>query len=356
MGRPLTAVRALRWIALGVGLFGCAGGEPAQEPSASAGGEVAAGEEPAPPPVPEPLRLLPSDAFAVVEIDMDRLRASDYHDRVATWLLGQLSPHPERREVGRDVLSRTRRIVIGVLPPGADGADPEAVVAARGDYDPELLARFMQQAGNPVAEVHTIAGHRVYVEKDVWAAEIPGPTWVFASAGWIRALLEKTAPGMEDPSPLDRDELRAMAHRVGFGEAPVTAVAEVLPEVRAELGDGRWLARETGQALREAGLRLELDDGATARVIVQTDDRASAQRLATRVGELIRWGGANVFVSMLGLRPVFEATEIRAEGSTAVLTVHLEDVQVRRLLARLEAMAGQVLQEQGVELRIDEGP
>ncbi|MFW5876445.1 MAG: hypothetical protein ACOCXM_06880 [Myxococcota bacterium] len=355
MTRPTAAAAGL--VVLAALTFGCersaAESTPGGSAPAAAGGESA---EEAPPPIPEPLALLPSDAFAVVDVNMNRLRDSPYHDPAVQWLQGQLTPSPERQAVGRRMLAKTERVLVGVLPPGAQGDHPEAVVVAQGDYGPGELEEFMRQAGEPVAEVHTIEGHRVFVEKDVWAAEVPGPTWVFASASWIRGLLERTRPGMHDPSPFERQNLQAMADRIDFGHAMITAVAEVLPRARDELGDDRWFARDTGQALREVGVRADLPGGADLEVVVHTADATSARDFAQRTGELIQWAGGNVFVGMLGLGPVFDATEVRAEQRSAVLDLHLEDADVRRLIARLEAMAGPLLQQQGVELQVDSPP
>lgn len=308
-----------------------------------------------PPPAPDPLRLVPDDAFAVVDVELDRLRRSPYYERVVRWWLSQTRLDPDRQRVARDVLERTHRVVLGVLRPGTPGEDPEWVVVTRGDYHDGELAKVMRHTG-PVSEVQTIEGRPVYVESDVWAAEVAGPTWVFANAGWVRGLLERTDPALSGTSPLDHEPMRAMAERVGFGHDMITAVAEVPPEIRDRLGDDRWLSRDTGQALRYAGARLRLDSGADLEVVVQTTDERSGARLSGRLVELLEWGGRNVLVSMLGLGPVFQGTKVRPDRDAAIVSVQLDDVQVRSLLARLEAMAGQVLDQRGVSLEVGGAP
>lgn len=344
------------WLTFGLGLAlighiaGCGGeGTAGSAAGATAGGEAVAAE---PPPPPDPLRMVPADAFAVVELDVDALRASAYYERLLAWLVAQTRVDARRERLAREVLERTHRVVLAALPPKPGRRDPDVVVAARGDYEEGELARLMSEVGAAAGDPATVEGRPVYVEGEVWATEAPGPCWVFGTEGWIRELLGRPTPGVSGSSPLDQPDLDAMAARVGFGEATITGVMRILPELRDRLGDDRWLSRETGQSLRVAGLRGEVDRDVDLDLFVRTADPSSAQALANRSGALVQWAGSNLFVRLLGLGALFEGTQVRADADHAVLTLHVEDAEVDRLLTKFEAMAGQLLRQQGVDLDV----
>lgn len=336
-------------LAVAVALTAAGCGSKAAERGATAQGGVqvtSGGTAPSAPAPPDPLQLLPRDAFAVVDVDLDRLRASAYYQEALRWYLSQSSIDADRRDLVHRVLDATHHAVIGALRPAAPGRDPEWVVVTQGRYEPGQLRRIMT-IGHNAAKVGKSGGRPVFVSGDIQAVELPGPTWLFTEGPRARASLDRSGDAAPDSSPLDRPALRAVADRVGFGRAALTAVAEVPPELRSEVGDGRWFARETGQALRTAGLRLAFEQGADVRLVVGTADGPSAVVLARRVEELLQWAEGNMFIAMFGLRPLLEATQVRADGSpNVVLHLHVDDAQVRSLIGRLESLGSRAIEAQ----------
>jgi hypothetical protein len=326
---------AILWIASAA----CGGGAEATHTEAGAQPGTA-GAEASPPAAPlDPLDVLPADAFAILDVNMAHLRGSAHSDKLVAWLLDPLDD-PTRRQLARDLLDRTDHVIIGFTPPAEEGAHPDAVLVARGRLDEADVAEILPEGTTVDFDAET--GRTVHIHGEVAAAMVDEGTWVLARPDTIGPALDRADRRAGDRGPLADPQLAAMAERIGLGGEGVTGVMRILPDLQARLGDGRFLARSTGQALRTAGLALRLTDGLDAEVVIESTDAASARALSDRGVALSRWASSNAIVGLLGLRPILDGTRIGSDGSHTVVALHLDDAYLGQLLSRLESLSGRI--------------
>jgi hypothetical protein len=293
----------------------------------------------------DPLAVLPANAFAVIDIDLVRLRQSPHWPRLSGWLV-QFADDPQRQALVREVLGRAERIVVGLV--DTEGADDAgAVMVVRGDLGAIDLGAVLPES--TVSTTDVASGHALHTFEGLAAAAVDGETWVIAPLDTMGPALERALGRATGAGPLAADPaLAAMATRIGFGQAAVTAVGHVPPEVRDGLGDDRYLAAHTAEAMRTAGVRVQVEDGLALELVVEMVDEAQARALAARGVALQRWAGSHPLVGLMGLRPLLEGLHVRSEALHAVLNLNLGAADFDRLVRRFESLAEGLLQVGGM--------
>lgn len=347
---PSRAPRATApWLALALLptlALGCGGSSTDPARSTDAPGDVAVGGESPVPEAPlDPLTLLPSDAVAVVDVDVASLRDSPHAERLLAWMADMLDD-PSTARLVRDLLERTHHLVIGLTPPGGSGAELQGVLVARGDLDSEALPELVPDGATVELDAET--GRAVHLHENVAATALDDGTWLFASGDRIGPALERAHQRPVDGGPLADPDLAAMAERVGLGGPGITVVAHASAGIRDRMGDDRYFARSTAEALRVLGVAIRMEGGVDVELVAETRDADSARALAARALELTRWAGSHAVVGLMGLRPLFDGARIRSDDTRAILMLHLEDAFVAELLSRAEMLSGR-LQELGTQ-------
>jgi hypothetical protein len=340
-GSPVRgATGALLWLLL---LAGCGGSGPGT-PEAPEGTDTPAvgGDIPARAAPLDPLALLPEHAFAVVDVDVASLKASPHADQLLSWLAGTLEDmvHEQR---ARELLQQTDHLLLGLVAPADDDedAEPGMVLVVRGHLDGDQLPHLLPDGSTVERDPATGRTIRL-LYPEFAAAVIDDETWLFTTPALMAPALQRAEGVVRGRGPLTDPALAAMADRVGFGGASVTAVAHVLPDLRAEIGDDRYFTRANAEAMRVLGVRLELERGLDVELVADTTDAASARALAARTLELTRWASSHAIVGLLGLSPLFKGVRARSDGPQAVLMLHLDDAYVAQLLSRAEALVGRL--------------
>jgi hypothetical protein len=325
-------------------LSGCGGAAETAEGSGAtattAGAELGAEARPL-----DPVAILPANAFAVIDLDLVRLRQSPQWPRLSGWLV-RFADDPQRQALVREVLARAERVVVGLV--DTEGADDAgAVMVVRGDLGAIDLGAVLPES--TVATRDPASGHPLHTFEGLAAAAVDGETWVIAPLDAMGPALERALGRAKGAGPLAADPaLSAMAARIGFGQAAVTAVGHVPPDVRDELGDDRYLAAHTAEAIRTAGVRVQVEDGLALELVVEMVDEAQARALAARGVALSRWAGSHPLVGLMGLRPLLDGLHVRSESVHTVLTLNLGAADFDRLVRRFESLGEGLLQLGGM--------
>lgn len=326
-------------------LAACGGSAPeAVEPAGTAA--VVAVEASAP---PAPLSLLPADTFAVLRLDLERLRQSPYWPTIDGWLddaeasAAEAGQPMDTLRALRDTLNRATVLVVGFIPPAEPSAQPEPVVVARGRFDGDALAAFVRDPRDPQTPVRTEQrrGFEVFVGPRTSGAQIGEHTWLIGSAPHLDAMLGRV---QADGGPLASDRLRAMAERVELSTATGAFAMEVLPEIRGQMRRRMMGPAAGAEEAAALGARIELSSGIDLLVLAEMQGEAAAAQLAQRAEGFLDGMASSMVVRAMGVSPVFQGTSVTTAGATAQLTTRLDDATTRDLLDRLGSFVRLALQ------------
>ena len=303
---------------------------------------------------PEPLGLVPADAFAIVRVDLAQLRASPYWPVFSGWLddaerAGTEAGQPlESMRALRATLDASEQIVIATVPSGEP--DPAPVVIARGSYSEAELRRFVRGPNGTDADVRVreSRGLTVLVGPEISGAQIGTHTWLVAPEPQLEAVLGRWGSG---GGPIGSDALRAMAERVGLADAPAAFAIEILPDVRARIARRNRVPGTRGiEQASTIGGRLEIADGLHLVALAEMQSDAAAEQLAAQASSVLDGYAGNVMVRMMGVGPVLDGTSVTAAGTEARLVTRLDDATTRAVFDRLGSFIRLALESVVIEM------
>ena len=334
-------VTMIAGLAAAVALFGgCKKDEPT-------GVEITTGGEQTP---IDPMAILPTNAFFVLRVDVDRLQRSPYADALTDSLEGAqpAGAEPAMSSAMSKALDDTQLIVAAGEPPPSPEANPPFVAVLRGRYEPGQLERVVREAldeRGELPQVTELVGHEVYIHGEIAAAELDGQTWVVAPEARMRELLERAELRAGGPGPWTDPELKALGERVGFNDAMAAGEVRALPEMtrRAEapIQPGPFDPKAL-DAIAYGGFRFDAADGIAAQVLVETTEPWAAESLVGTARTELRAAGQNPFVGMLGLAPALANAQLTHEGTLAGVSLQLTDGQTRQVITSVGAMLAMI--------------
>jgi hypothetical protein len=139
---------------------------------------------------------------------------------------------------------------------------------------------------------------------------------------------------------------RSLADRLGFHDLDLAMLAEDSRgelKARAERQAKRYGFAFSAQDIVRAGAGLKLGASSLLSLRVETTGEAQAQALKGSVEAALAGLEANLFVGLLGIRPLIKALGASQEGSYVAVSGNLASEDLNRALDRLAAMLGVAL-------------
>lgn len=291
-------------------------------------------------PEAQPTDYLPADTFALLTIDVTRLRASPYYPAVVEALKGADEIPAEEEEQIHALVERTSKLwLAGVPDDDGTGADV-GVVLIEGDYEPgqaEAALRGMMPSSAELREIE-IAGHRVLDGGRGMLAEIDARHWLLGPSERVRPLLESPPGAFEAQNDAAWIEARQWLQRPDAG---VTFIATGGPALHYELDRETPMDAATAESTRAVALSFDADEGVTLEAVALMSDPAVATEVIAWVQRQIDDLGQSMIAGMLGLGPVLQSVVAQAEGAKAGVRVQIPDAEIRRLLGLLPNLMAQ---------------
>ncbi len=291
-------------------------------------------------PAPEPTDYLPADTFALLTIDVARLRASPYYPTVVEAIKSTDEMSAEEEEILHGLVERTSTVwAVGIPDDDGTGADL-GVILVEGDYEPgqpEAALRAVVPNADRLQEME-IAGHRVLADGNGMLAEIDGRHWLIGPPERVRPLLENP-PG---PFPAQNDPAWIEAQQwLQEPNAGVSFVALGGPALHWELDHGSPMDGSTAESTRAIAFGLDAPDGVALEAMGLMSDPAVASQVITYVQRQLDELGQSMVAGMLGLGPILQGVVAQAEGAEAGVRLHIADPEVRRLLGLVPNLLNQ---------------
>lgn len=143
--------------------------------------------------------------------------------------------------------------------------------------------------------------------------------------------------------------VRSLGSRLNVSVADLALLAEdATGEGKSELerqGAQFGIAPLARDVVR-AGLSVQLGNTVSLALAAETPDPATATQLKSAVDETLSTFSRNMFVGLLGLRPLVDALKANAEGSHVTVRGALPEADVRALLSKAASML-EVASQQG---------
>lgn len=318
-------------------LAACGGGA-----TATAGNDTTADavDVAAVPPPPEPTDYLPADTFAVLTIDVARLRSSPYYPTVVEAIKSTDEMSPEEEEMVHALVERTSKVwAVGIPDDDGTGADL-GVILVEGDYEPgqpEAALRAVVAYPDRLQEME-IAGHHVIAEQNGMLAQIDGRHWLMGPSERVRALLENPPgafPAQNDPAWVEAEQW------LQEPSAGVTFVALGGPALHDELRRETPMDAATSESTRAVAFGLDASDGVALEAVGVMSDPAVAGQVISYVQEQVDAFGQSMIAGMLGLGPILQGVVAQAEGAKAGIRLRIADAEVQRLLGLVPNLLNQ---------------
>jgi hypothetical protein len=323
MGRRL-------WVLLALFMLACAG---SQKPA-----------EPPPPPAPptEPGAWLPADANVVARVVLEPFRGTPLWK---LWTDVSRSGQPFTDFID---LSLVDEITLGghleEAPAGAPAASPDAPLAR---HQPRFVAAVRGRFGAGylagLATSHQLAvqqrGQLALIARpdEVWCQITPELILAFSPDLTEQVVARASAgPGF----PVREGVLyKSLAGRVGFEAADLALLAEDTS------GAGKEALRTQSSRLanladdvQRAGLSVDMGTDVLVKAVAETPDAAKAEALHQSVAQTLDSLGRNLFVGILGLRPVVTALKPSSEANFVKVDGSIASADLTPVLNRLSSM------------------
>jgi len=308
-------------------LAACGGANgAASEETTAAAVDVA----PVPPP-PEPTDYLPADTFAMLTVDVARLRASPYYPPVVEALKSSDEMSAEEEEMLHSLIERTSTIwAVGIPDDDGTGADL-GVILVEGDYEPgqpEAALRAVMRNPDRLTETE-VAGHRVLGDSNGALAQLDGRHWLIGPPERVRPLLENPPgafPAQNDPAWVEAQQWLEEPN------AGVTFLALGGPALHYELQRETPMDAATAESTRAVAFGLDAADGVAIEAMGLMSDPAVASQVIDYLEAQIGAFSQSMVAGMLGLGPILRGIVAQADGAEAGVRLHIPDAEVRRLL------------------------
>ncbi len=212
------------------------------------------------------------------------------------------------------------------------------VAALKGRFGEGYLTKLAARDQSPV-EKH--GAWTFYSAQDVrWLQTAPGVI-VVCSPDRAAFVAARATEGGETVPAADRALMSSLAGRLNVASADLALMAEdstgqgktELEKQGAQLGLSP-LARD----LLRAGLAIDMGEMVALSLAAETPDPASAQRLKANVDETLAGFSRNMFVVLLGVRPLIDALQASYEGNHVTVRGSLAAADVNALLSKAASM------------------
>lgn len=340
-----------RWSPLSLGLLVpllLVGGCTRTGPGPAHGGAGGADDLPPPPP-PDLVALLPEDTFLVARLDVIQIRESPYYSEVVGLLRALSEQVPMGSTDYLDVLARTDEVVAGVGPGPQGSEDPSLHLYLRGRYGQDELesafraleAESAQGEGAPTPLVVVErAGHRVFAMEEVAASSLDTHTWLFTVPDRVDEPLARADGRVPGAGPRSSETFRRLAEEGAFDRSAIGVVAVLTPGAQQLLrddgamqGEGDRLEDAIIEAVVGATLRASLEQGVDVDGFVETTNPLVAAAIADLIEEMLTEASEEPLAEGL-----LASRRVTVEGARALLSIRVEDQQVRELISSLSAI------------------
>ncbi len=298
--------------------------------------------EPPKPPV-EPMAWLPSDASMVGRIVLEPWRATPVW---GAW--DKVQNKPEAWPSWIDI-ALVSEISIG----GKSDAERRTsfVAGLKGRFGDGYLAK-LAQAEPTATEVH--GAWTMYVRGETRWLQTSATTLVVCSADYAAEVAARATRGGEEMAVASGPLFTSLNERLQFMAADLALMAEDASGESQRLlqrqGQQLGLAPITEELVR-AGLSVDLGTTVSLVAAAEAQGEQEAKRLEQSVQQTLEVLSRNLFVGLLGLKPVVAALRASAEGSHVTVRGALAEADVRALLSKAASML-EVAAQQGGALRL----
>jgi hypothetical protein len=340
MAERRRALSGLKWLSLVLALVAaCAGAQKKAEPP--------------PPPAPptELVAWLPADSNVVARVTLEPFRSTPL------WSLWTDLSRSEQPFTGFIDLALVDEIMLGGrLEEAADGAPsitaqqplarhkPHFVAAVRGRFGAGYLAGLAASNQLAVQQRGPIA--LVARPDEVWSQISPDLLIAF-SPDLTEQVVARASAG---PGAPVRDGVlyKTLAARVGFDGADLALLAEDTSGAGKEaLRTQSSRLANLAEDVQRAGLSVDMGTDVLVRAIAETPDATRAQGLHQSVAQTLESLGRNLFVGILGLRPVVTALKPSSEANFVKVDGSIASADLTPVLNRLSSMLQLAAQADG---------
>lgn len=287
------------------------------------------------------LDMVPKDAIAVAEVNLDRMRAEPIWKRVEKAFNDNEQNKQKyedlKKETGFDPLTQLDSIFV------AFGAQPDAGnyggVLRGGPFDQNKLVAYakkeVQKEGTTLQE-EDYAGHKLYHPSDSqqgYVTFLDKNTIAFGGKDWLQKMIDLSSGKGESAGK--NAELAGLVKKTNTSGA--LWGAGLVPEsARQELQGNTGMAELAG--MKDAFGSLDFAKGFALDVSFDLGSAADAQGLVAKVEQQMAMYKKNPQVQLLGMTPYLDAVKPSAKDSTFRLTMDLTQQQVDDLVARIEGL------------------
>lgn len=298
---------------------------------------VAVAEPAPPPPIPRDLWLLvPSDAMAVAELDLGRLRQWSHHSTLLSWL----SRYGCVPAAQTGLLERVERAVAAVRI--REPRNLDAMLVLRGAFQETDAAEIAKLLG-PDVKQQARGRWQVHVDQDGLVALLDETTLLVASGTWGDESI-KLADATGGQHVRSTAFVQDLMPRVG-GEGSVLvamaapsgeAVKEILRDLQRWGGSAAAIAKGlAAEPYWGARVALQSDNaGVTALAVASGGSEADATALIEATGSAF-WQ-AGLFMRLIGLPPTLSNASLQHVGAVATVGLQATGEEGGTLLRRLE--------------------
>ncbi|MFW6197927.1 MAG: hypothetical protein ACOC5B_03605, partial [Myxococcota bacterium] len=308
--------------------------------------------------------LLPQGAFVYGRIDLARLRAARYADRVVGWYrefvpaIPGFDPEHPGASVFEEVMSRVESIAAagfapaGEYSPGAPtlGRHGGVVALVRGDVDLTFVERSARRldlelvrarhAGRDTLTTSDPAGEQLFV-----VSLEPGLLAFVAgrlqdAEERLRAVVARLESGAEG---LAARHLEPIAEAIELRRAPMGLVTAPPPGLREEIAHevkmGELFEPDLVTSMRHFGMRFDPSDGLLLESVAQMEGEEAAGGLARSVERMAEEQRDNAFVLLLGFDLWLDHTETGVEGDRVRATMRVPHAELETWFCHVEHLA-----------------
>jgi hypothetical protein len=291
--------------------------------------------QPAAPSVPvpprEPLAWLPEDASVIGRVTLAPFQSTPLW---GLWQEAQKDPEAQASLVDA---SKIERVSFAGSDNGGDTASFVAAVSgsfAAGELDAQAKAR------NIAPEPHGLL--TFYRSGKAAFAQVYPELVLVCSFDRVEALAARAGQGEAvkiGATPL----FSSLADRLKWNDVDLVLIAEDPRgevKARAERQAGRYGFAFSAQDIVRAGAALKLGPSASLMLDVETTGEAQAQALKAAVEGALAGLEGNLFVGLLGIRPLIKALGANQDGKYVAVGGTLAAEDLNRVLDRVAAMLG----------------
>lgn len=288
------------------------------------------------------LEMVPNEAVAVAEVNLDRMRGEPIWKRVEK-SLNENQQNKQKyddlvKETGFDPLKQLDTVFV------AFGAKPDAgsyggLLRSGVAFDQTKLVAYAKkevQKDGATLQEEDYAGHKLYHPSDApsgYVTFLDSRTIVFGGKDWLQKIIDLSSGKGE--SAAKNAELAALVKKTNTNTAMWGA--GLVPEsARQELQGNTGMPELAG--MKDAYGSIDFAKGFALGVALDLGSAADAQGLVAKVDEQLSMAKKSPQVQLLGMTPYLDAVKASSKDSAFHLAVDLNQQQVDELVARIEGL------------------